>query len=251
MPSWEEGIERLSELLLESTKAMALTGAGISSESGIPTFRGVQGLWEKYDIMEYAHIDSFTRNPAKVWRMLTELDETISSARPNYAHTALAELEKMGKLRMVVTQNVDNLHQDAGSREVVEFHGNARHFRCLDCRRSHKREYVMAQPIPPRCECNGLVKPDVIFFGEAIPWGANVKAFEMARQCDLILVIGTSAVVAPASEIPVSAKQAGARVVEINIEETVLTDYITDLMLKGSAAEILPPVVERLKSASR
>jgi NAD-dependent deacetylase len=227
---------------------MALTGAGISSESGIPTFRGVQGLWEKYDIMEFAHIDSFLRDPAKVWRMLIELDETIGPAKPNAAHTSLAALEEMGRIRMVVTQNVDNLHQDAGSREVVEFHGNAKAFRCLECRDMHERENINWEDMPPRCYCGGLIKPDVVFFGEAIPWAAHAKAFEAAKQTDLILVIGTSAVVAPAGEIPIMAKHSGARVVEINIEPTVLTDRVTDLMLTGSAADILPPVVELLKN---
>ena len=241
-------LEQLCEMLATSKVTMALTGAGISSESGIPTFRGVQGLWEKYDIMEFAHIDAFRSNPAKVWRMLTELDETMSDAQPNPAHYALAELENMGLLRMVVTQNVDNLHQDAGSREVVEFHGNAQKFRCLECRLEFPREYVTSLDIPPRCACGGLIKPDVIFFGEAIPWAANVKAFEMAKQVDLILVIGTSAVVAPASEIPVMAKQAGAKVVEINTEKTVLTGRVTDLFVMGSAAKALPPVVEMIRS---
>jgi NAD-dependent deacetylase len=243
----EQGLERLVELLGSSRRAMALTGAGISAESGIPTFRGVQGLWEKYDIMEFAHIDSFRRNPAKVWQMLLELDGTIMSASPNGAHRALADLEEMGLLHMVVTQNVDNLHQHAGSREVVEFHGNASRFVCLDCRAPHQRPKKVKINEPPRCFCGGLVKPDVIFFGEAIPWAANLKAFEMARHCDLILVVGTSAVVAPASEIPIEAKQAGAKVVEINTEETVLTHGITDLMLKGSASLILGEAVERLR----
>ena len=239
---------QLCELLLNSKRAMALTGAGISAGSGIPTFRGVQGLWEKYDLMEYAHIDAFRRNPVKIWKMLIELDETMVAAKPNPAHVALAELETMGLLGMVVTQNVDNLHQDAGSREVVEFHGNARRFACLECQAPFDREKMDLENMPPRCVCGGLVKPAVIFFGEAIPWAANVKAFDMAGRADLILVVGTSAVVAPASEIPIMAKRSGAKVVEINTEETVLTGAVTDLMLMGAAAEILPSVVEMVKS---
>ncbi|MEW5725296.1 MAG: NAD-dependent deacylase [Thermodesulfobacteriota bacterium] len=244
----DEGLDALCEMLLASKAAMALTGAGISAESGIPTFRGVQGLWEKYDIMEYAHIEAFLSNPAKVWGMLLELDETIKVSRPNPAHLALAQLEDMGLLHLVVTQNVDNLHQDAGSRQVVEFHGNARRFKCLDCGAPYERGQLDLKKVPPRCYCGGLIKPDVIFFGEAIPWAANLRAFEMARKTDLILVVGTSAVVAPASEIPVTAKSAGAKVVEINPEETVLTGYITDLMLQGPASRVLPPVVERVRA---
>jgi NAD-dependent deacetylase len=244
-----EGLDRLCDYLTQAKSAIALTGAGISADSGIPTFRGLQGLWEKYDIMEYAHIDAFRRDPAKVWRMLSELDQTILGARPNPAHTALAQLETMGLLKMVVTQNVDNLHQDAGSREVVEFHGNAKRFCCLECRTPATREDV-EKSIPPKCVCGGLVKPDVIFFGEAIPWAANVKAFEAAKQADLVLVVGTSALVAPASEIPVVAGMSGAKVVEINREETVLTHQVSDLFLKGSAAEILPAAVERIQQRS-
>ncbi len=240
-------LQKLCEFLLSSQYTIALTGAGISVESGIPTFRGAQGLWEKYDIMEYAHIESFRHDPAKVWKMLAELDRTIVAARPNPAHTALAELEALSRLHVIVTQNVDNLHQDAGSSQVVEFHGNAKRFRCLDCRMSFVRAQLDLDNPPPRCYCGGLVKPDVVFFGEAIPWSASVKAFEVAQRCELILVVGTSALVAPASEIPVLAKQSGAKVVEINPEETVLTETVSDLLVKGSAAEILPRVVSRLK----
>ncbi|MEW6267348.1 MAG: NAD-dependent deacylase [Thermodesulfobacteriota bacterium] len=247
----ERESRELHDLLQGAKSAMALTGAGISAESGIPTFRGFQGLWEKYDVMEFAHIDAFRRNPAKVWRMLIELDQTMTAARPNPAHEALAELERLGMLKMVVTQNVDNLHQDAGSREVVEFHGNARRLRCLECRTLFSREQISLESLPPRCGCGGLIKPDTIFFGEAIPWDASMKAFDQAGKTDLILVIGTSAVVAPASEIPLMAKRAGATVVEINTEETVLTTYVTDLFLQGSAAVILPPVVSRLKVGRR
>ena len=131
--------------------------------------------------------------------------------------------------------------------DVVEFHGNAKRFRCIDCRAPYERRQVNLKKIPPRCYCGGLVKPDVIFFGEAIPWAANLKAFDMAKQVDLILVIGTSAVVAPAGDIPVMAKESGAKVVEINPEDTLLTECVTDLMIKGPAAQLLPSVVEKIK----
>lgn len=243
----DKGQEKLCELLLSSRSCIALTGAGISAESEIPTFRGVQGLWEKYDIMEYAHIDSFSRDPVKVWQMLAELDQTICRAQPNPAHQALAHLEKLNLLQMVITQNVDNLHQYAGSMEIVEFHGNANRFSCLECHQSHPRPVLEPSNMPPRCECGGLIKPDVVFFGEPIPWAANMKAFEAAQRCDLILVIGTSASVAPASEIPVMAKQNGAKVVEINIEKTHLTTWVTDLFLEGSASDILSSVVDMVQ----
>ena len=243
----DHGQQTLCELLLSSRSCIALTGAGISADSGIPTFRGMQGLWEKYDIMEYAHIDAFNRDPVKVWKMLAELDDTICRARPNPAHRALAELERLNLLQMVITQNVDNLHQEAGNTQVVEFHGNAGHFVCLDCRRSHQRPMLNTCQMPPRCECGGLIKPDVIFIGEAIPWLASMKAFSAVKNCDLILVIGTSAMMAPASELPAMAKQNGAKIVEINIEKTHLTTWITDLLLEGPASEVLPPIVDRVR----
>lgn len=243
----ENELKEAADLLTAAGTTMALTGAGISVDSGIPAFRGAQGLWARYDMMEYAHIDSFKRNPEKVWQMLLELDGVIAQARPNAAHVALAELEGMGLLQMVVTQNVDNLHQEAGSREVVEFHGNAGRLVCLNCRQAYTREEVDLSVLPPRCACQGLIKPDVIFFGEAIPWAASAKAFQMAEACDLILVVATSAVVAPASEIPILAKRSGARVIELNTEETILTRTVTDLLLQGSATEILPAVVQILK----
>lgn len=246
MPT-EEQISQAADWFLEANRVMALTGAGISAESGIPTFRGVQGLWEKYDIMEYAHIDAFRSDPAKVWTMLLELDRTMETARPNPAHQALARLEQMGLCHLVVTQNVDNLHQTAGSADVVEFHGNARRMRCLDCREEHDRSGLDFADLPLRCACGGLIKPDVVFFGERIPWAASVKAFETAKTVDLMLVIGTSALVSPASEIPLIAKHAGARVLEINLEPTVLSDRVSDLSLFGPAGDVLGRVVEAVQ----
>jgi NAD-dependent deacetylase len=243
----EQALVTLSEWLLSCRQGMALTGAGISAGSGIPTFRGVQGLWEKYDIMEFAHIDAFVRDPRKVWGMLIEMDAGIAGAVPNPAHLALAEMEALGLIRLVVTQNVDDLHRHAGSREVVEFHGNANRFRCLDCGLEHPRSVIDPENLPPVCPCGGPIKPDVIFFGEAIPWAASAKAFDMAGRTDLILVIGTSAVVAPASEIPLIAKRAGAKVVEINMEPTALTPSVSDLWLQGSAEDILPRVMDKVR----
>ena len=244
---YNDKLRLLSQWIADARYAIALTGAGISVDSNIPCYRGSQGLWEKYDMMEYANIDAFQQNPARVWEMLVELDRTIVAAQPNSAHEALARLEDMGRLQMIVTQNVDNLHQSAGSRNVVEFHGNANTFSCVSCGSRFSREQVSFQDLPPRCACGGPIKPDVIFFGEAIPQEAGVTAFEAARRTDLLLVIGTSAVVSPASEIPVLAKYSGARVVEINTEETVLTGRVSDLHLMASAADVLPAVVQALR----
>ncbi len=237
----------LAELLRRCQVAAALTGAGISVESGIPSFRGVHGLWTRYNPMEYAHIQAFLDNPAKVWGMLRELDELIRQARPNPAHHALATLEKMSKLKGIITQNVDNLHQAAGSKNVIEFHGNARRFVCLRCRRQIDPATLDFSQTPLYCSCGGLIKPDIVFFGEEIPPAANRAAFDLAEACDLMLVIGTSAAVMPANFLPKAAKNHGAVIVEINLEPTELTRRFTDYFLEGSASQILSETVALLK----
>lgn len=229
----------LAELLKKSQAAVALTGAGISVESGIPSFRGAHGLWTRYNPMEYAHIQAFVADPAKVWKMLRELEEIITRARPNPAHTALAALEKMGRLRAVITQNVDNLHQEAGSVNVIEFHGNARRFVCLRCHQAFDPLTLDFSQLPLYCPCGGLIKPDIIFFGEEIPPAANRAAFQLAEVCDLMLVIGTSAAVMPANYLPYTAKNHGAQIVEINPETTELTRRLTDYYFDASASRVL------------
>ena len=226
--------------------AIALTGAGISVESGIPSFRGAHGLWTRYDPMEYAHIEAFLTNPAKVWKLLRELEDTIARARPNPAHLALAALEKMGRLQAVITQNVDNLHQEGGSRNVIEFHGNARRFVCLRCNRSFDPKTLDFGQLPLYCPCGGLIKPDIVFFGEEIPVTANKAAFELAETCDLMLVIGTSAAVMPANYLPYTAKKHGARIAEINPETTELTRRLTDYYFDESASLVLTETVKLL-----
>ena len=159
--------QELAGIIRRHPRVVALTGAGISVESGIPSFRGGGGLWDRFDPMEYAHIQAFRRNPAKVWQLLKELDATITRARPNPAHYALAELEARGFLTGIITQNVDNLHQAAGSTRVVEYHGNALHFVCDNCKGHHPRETLDFSHPPLYCLCGGLIRPDVVFFGEA------------------------------------------------------------------------------------
>ncbi len=238
--------QQLAELIRQSRRAVALTGAGISVESGIPSFRGAGGLWSRYNPMEYAHIQALRTNPAKVWMLLKELDETITRARPNPAHYALAELEARGLLLGIITQNVDNLHQAAGSRKVVEYHGNALRFICLACKGQHPREALDFTHTPLYCPCGGLIKPDVVFFGEPIPPQAQAEAQELAQSCDLLLIIGTSAEVAPASYLPYTARDWGATIIENNLEPTSLTRNLTDHFLPGPAGEVLPKVIEEL-----
>jgi NAD-dependent deacetylase len=244
--SRESLTEKVAELLRSSRLTVALTGAGLSVESGIPAFRGSQGLWDRYDPLEYAHIEAFRADPKKVWEMLAELGGLVERARPNPAHRGLARLEEMGYLRAVITQNIDALHQRAGSREVIEFHGNGQRLVCLGCGRRYAQEAVALGTLPPRCTCRGVLKPDVVFFGEPIPPEASEKALAYCRQCDLLLVIGTSAVVAPASHLPLIAKQQGARIVEINLERTHLSDTVADVVLETSASQALNDILEFL-----
>ncbi|MDP3182485.1 MAG: NAD-dependent deacylase [Desulfobaccales bacterium] len=238
--------QQLAELIRQSRRAVALTGAGISVESGIPSFRGAGGLWQRYNPMEYATIQALRQNPVKVWTMLKELDETITRARPNPAHYALAELEARGHLMGIITQNVDNLHQAAGSCKVVEYHGNARRFVCLACQGQHPRESLDFNKTPLYCPCGGLIKPDVVFFGEPIPPQTQEEAQELAQSCDLLLIIGTSGEVSPANYLPYTAKEWGAIIVENNLEPTVLTRTLTHHFLPGPAGQMLPKVIEGL-----
>lgn len=238
--------EQLAAILGRSSRVVALTGAGISVESGIPDFRSAGGLWERFDPMEYAHIRAFRRDPAKVWTMLKEMDAIITRARPNPAHLALAALEARGILAGIITQNVDNLHQAAGSRRVVEYHGNALRFRCDQCRGEHPRENLDFDHTPLYCLCGGLIRPDVVFFGEPIPPAAQQEADALARECDLLLVVGTSGEVAPASYLPYTAKEGGAAIVENNLEATSLTRNLTDHFLRGPAGRVLPEAVKLL-----
>ncbi len=236
----------LAELIRRHPRVVALTGAGISVESGIPDFRSKGGLWERFDPMEYAHIQAFRKNPAKVWQLLKEMDATITQARPNPAHFALAELEAKGYLSGIITQNVDNLHQAAGSKRVVEYHGNAHRFVCDKCRGHHPRETLDFSHTPLYCHCGGLIRPDVVFFGEAIPPAAQTEAEDLAQNCDLLLVIGTSGEVAPASYIPAIASQRHAIIVENNLEPTRLTYTLAHHFLRGKAGDLWPLIVRKL-----
>jgi len=238
--------KELAVLIRRHPRVVALTGAGISVESGIPSFRGAGGLWDRFDPLEYAHIQAFRRNPAKVWQLLKEMDETITRARPNPAHYALAELEARGYLIGIITQNVDNLHQAAGSRRVVEYHGNAMRFVCDTCKGRHPRETLDFSHTPLYCRCGGLIRPDVVFFGEPIPPAAQAEAEALARDCDLLLVIGTSGEVAPASYLPHVAREEHALIVEVNLEPTHLTYSMAHHFLPGAAGALLPLVLQDL-----
>ena len=240
---------KVADLIKEKGYVVAFTGAGISVDSGIPAFRGGQGLWEKYDPMEYAHISAFGSNPEKVWIMLREMAQVIFDSSPSPAHIALDKLEKKGYLKAVITQNVDGLHHIAGNSNVIEYHGNHRWLICMNCskRIPLSPEIVSVQPYP-RCEkCSSALKPDVVFFGEGIPMLEMIRANEEANKCNVMFIIGTSGVVYPAAEIPYISKSGGAVIVEINPEHTPFTSSISDYFFKGTASEVLPKIIEYIE----
>lgn len=245
----EELIDRTAQILCDSRLTLALTGAGISVESGIPDFRSADGLWSKYDPAEYANIVSFRHNPEKVWDMLREMDALVAHAKPNKAHLGMGELENLGFLHYIITQNIDNLHQAGGAKNVIEYHGNSSTLSCLWCGKKYSAEEKRGEPTP-KCECSKVLKPDVVFFGETIPPDALNRSFQLAAAAQALLIVGTSAVVSPANTIPVAAKRAGAKIIEINKEKTHLTDTITDIFLQGSAGEMISFIVERVKKTA-
>ena len=244
----ENLIKKAVQDIAAAKKITALTGAGISVESGIPPFRGKDGLWEKIDPMKYAHIDYFLQNPSDVWnKFLKEMKSVIAQAQPNDAHKGLAKLEMMNLLQTVITQNIDGLHQMAGNTDVIEFHGNFAWLRCMECNTTCKIGDVDLSEIPPKCSCSGLYRPDCIFFGEMIPPLHLSRSQEIASDCDLMLVVGTSAVVQPAAFMPVIARDNGAKVIEINPEATPLTKSISNYLLMGKAGKIMNSIITELE----
>lgn len=241
-------IRRAAEDLSAAGNVAALTGAGISIESGIPPFRGKGGLWERFDPMEFAHIDALMRDPAKVWRILVkEMKEIVDQAKPNDGHKGLAKLQARDKLKTIITQNIDGLHQAAGNTDVIEYHGTFAWQRCMDCNKKYETRKVDISEIPPRCECGGILRPDAVFFGEIIPAEAIRRSRQAAIDCDLMLVVGTSAVVQPAAMIPVIAKDNGAKIIEINPERTPLTDEISDYLIMGKAGEAMNRIMAAME----
>ena len=238
----------VAELIRKNGNVIAFTGAGISVDSGIPAFRGAQGLWEKYDPTEYAHINSFIDNPAKIWGMLREMTQLIFDAQPSPAHIALATLEKTGFLNTVVTQNVDGLHQLAGNTNVIEYHGNSRYLICLKCRKRtpFTLEALAVTPYPVCVMCDAPLKPDGVFFGEQIPTSAIESAYESLEISNILMIIGTSGIVYPAAEVPFLAASRGVAIVEINLAPTPFTSKVTQCYFEGSASKILPKILAEL-----
>lgn len=247
-----DGLERLAAALRNAGgSAVALTGAGVSVPSGIPDFRGGgagagDALWQRYDPAVYATAGALERHPQRVWAFLWELDAVLAAAEPNAAHRALADLEAAGWLRAVITQNPDGLHQRAGSRTVREIHGTAATLSCAACGRQVARAELLAQPpAPPRCHaCDGMLRPDVTLFGEALPARAMAAAQADCAACDVLLVVGTSAEVEPAASLPRIARDGGATVWELNPEPA--RSLPARQRLRGRAEQALPALVARL-----
>ncbi|HEC76713.1 MAG TPA: NAD-dependent deacylase [Thermoplasmatales archaeon] len=239
-------MKNVAEEIKNSNFCIVLTGAGISTESGIPDFRSKDGIWNRYDINEYGYIQNFLENPEKIWKMLKDMILNMEKAEPNKAHYALAEMEKSGYIKAIITQNIDNLHKKAGSKNIIEFHGNFTKMKCMRCEREYEYNQIKLNDLPPKCECNGIIKPDIVFFGEEIPRDAFLKSFQLANKCDLFMIIGTSCEVYPASELPLIAKRRGAKIIEINQENTALTS-VADYVLRGKAGIIMEQLLNEIK----
>ncbi|MHA1768241.1 MAG: SIR2 family NAD-dependent protein deacylase [Candidatus Thorarchaeota archaeon] len=240
-------LREAKELVRKAAKITVLTGAGISVDSGIPDFRSEGGLWKRYDPLEYATYESFQKDPTKFWTMGKEIAETILEAKPNDAHMALASLEKQGKITGIITQNIDNLHQQAGSTKVIELHGNYLRAVCTVCHAEYIGDEVHREVangnIPPRCQkCGGVLKSEAVLFGEPLPEEPMAKAIELCKNTDLLIVIGTSLSVYPVAFLPQLAKNHGAKIILVNLEGTN-KDNVADIVLRGRATDIVPALV--------
>lgn len=239
MLNFSENIALAAQMLRQADYAVVFTGAGISVESGIPPFRGNEGLWSQYD-PQVLDIDYFYRHPAEAWSVIRELFyDFFGKAKANAAHRLLGKFEKAGLIKAVITQNIDNLHQEGGSRTVYEFHGTAQHLLCTKCSKSYAADSIDMSVLPPLCQaCGALLKPDFVFFGEDIPSAAYHHSAEAVQRADVLLIVGTSGEVVPASMFPYQAKKSGATIIEINPESSNFTAQITDIFLQGKATEV-------------
>jgi len=237
-------IDRAIEVINDRGNIVAFTGAGISVESGIPPFRGSDGLWSKYDPM-ILDLVYYNQHSDESWPVIKELFfDFFGKAKPNAAHIGLAKMEQKGILKSIITQNIDNLHQIAGNTEVNEFHGNSVQFVCMHCAAVHKRADLILTEEPPKCaNCGGLLKPDFVFFGEEIPKAAMEKSILAAQTADVLLIIGTTGEIMPASQLPYLAKQNNAVVIEINIEKSNFTDSITDIFIQEKATKAMSEII--------
>jgi len=240
----ELSLELLARLK-SAQRVVALTGAGISAESGLPTFRGNGGLWKKYKAEDLASIEGFLQKPDVVWEWYEYRRSIYAQAKPNAGHLALAEFEKIFPGFTLITQNTDGLHRMAGNENILELHGSLRRNRCHSCGKLYPEKVEQNGKIPPRCACGGMLRPDVVWFGEPLSPFVLDKALEVSSRAEVFFSIGTSALVQPAATLPLLARRKGAALVEINIEETPLTSQ-ADFFLRGTSSEWLGKIKERI-----
>jgi len=237
--AYEQDLKKAAQFIARAKYLTAFTGAGISVESGIPPFRGENGLWSKYDPQLF-DISYFQAHPVESWKLLLKLFyQVFEKAQPNKAHLALAHFENRGQLKVLITQNIDSLHYRAGSRKVIEYHGSTRDLLCMGCRRRITVKKKTLEKLPPLCSCGGVLKPDIVFFGEEIPVNVLEKVENTLNLTDVMLVIGTTGEVFPASLIPSEAKRRGAVIIEVNVSPSTFTGFISDIFLQGRASEVL------------
>ncbi len=243
-----DSLAPLRDILVKSKRTVFLTGAGISQESGIPTFRGDNGLWKTHDPAKLASLSSFLENPSLIWEFYSYRQKMISKCQPNPAHLAISKIEEQKKGdSWVLTQNVDNLHRLAGSKNIIELHGNIFKLSCVGCGYSGNMNMDMDMVLPPKCTgCESVLKPGVVMFEEALPQKEWVTAKELSSSCDLMFIVGTSLHVSPVNTLPFYAKDNNAFLVEVNPEETWLSKFM-DFSLKGLSADVLPNIYNLLR----
>lgn len=235
-------VKDIARMIGEARRVVCLTGAGVSAESGVPTFRGTSGLWRNYDPASLATPEAFSRDPELVWSWYDWRRRIIAGCKPNEAHAALVDLERRLNRFTLVTQNVDGLHQRAGQRSCLELHGNIWQTRCTREGIVEDNREVPLKRIPPICKCGALLRPNVVWFGEGLPEPVLRKALMEVERCNIMLVVGTSAIVQPAASFPFLAKRVGAYIIEVNPEETPVS-RIADKVLRGKAAGVLPEYI--------
>ncbi len=247
-----ENLKKATEIVKNSKKIVVFTGAGASTESGIADFRSEEGLWSRYDPSIYASYHYFLEDPSKFWTMHNELVDIVVNAKPNQIHKAVVELEKLGKIIAIITQNVDALHQRAGSGTynnipIYELHGSYEKLECIRCKKEFLFEEVETKNVKyPVCECSGYIKPKVVLFGEPLRQSVLERAMNACRSCDCFMMIGSSLLVSPANFLPSIAKESGAKVIFVNRDSTAM-DYIADIFLKGTGGEILLEIIQKLR----
>lgn len=238
--------EELKTIFSKSTHVVVLTGAGVSAESGMPTFRGEDGWWRNYRAEELATPQAFARDPKLVWEWYDMRRKIIHGCSPNPAHETIAKMEQYFENFQLITQNVDGLHNRAGNESIIELHGNLWRVRCIEEGKTFDFNEVPLKDIPPVCPCGALIRPDVVWFGEMLPRDQLDAAFEAAQTCEVIFVVGTSGIVQPAASIPIMAKQSGAMLIEVNLEPTPISTF-ADHSFLGKAGEVMPKLWEFIK----